>query len=79
MATGNGTEAALEMLYTFPNWRGRNVASSLMYFYRDMLRGRGAAAMRVNAPRSNAQAMKLFEKLGFEWIGTNKLYPTMIL
>jgi len=79
MATGGDGEAVLEMLYTLPKWRRHHVATALMFRLKEALALRGAAQMRILAPRSNEAAMGLFKKLRFQWDSTVKIYPTLDL
>jgi len=79
MVTGSDGEAVLEMLYTLPKWRRHHVATALMFHLKEALDQRGAVSLRILAPRSNAPAMGLFQKLRFQWVCTAKIYPSLEL
>jgi len=59
-----------------PDYRGLGIAESLMQFALAKVRGGGAAFMTLEVRQSNAAALALYKKLGFEVMGVRKNYYT---
>lgn len=59
-----------------PECRGLGIAEALMRFAIAKVRAAGAAFMMLEVRQSNAPAVALYKKLGFEALGTRKNYYT---
>lgn len=59
-----------------PDFRGRGIAEALMRHVIDKVRANGATFMTLEVRVSNAPAVTLYRKLGFEVLGTRKNYYT---
>lgn len=59
-----------------PDFRGRGIGETLMRHVIDKVRARGATFMTLEVRTSNAGAVTLYKKLGFEILGTRKNYYT---
>lgn len=59
-----------------PDCRGLGIGESLMRFAVAKVRGEGAAFMTLEVRQSNTAALTIYEKLGFEVLGTRKNYYT---
>lgn len=59
-----------------PECRGLGIAEALMRFAIAKVREAGAAFMTLEVRQSNAPAVALYKKLGFEALGTRKNYYT---
>jgi ribosomal-protein-alanine N-acetyltransferase len=59
-----------------PDCRGLGLGEALMRFAIDKVRKAGAAFMTLEVRPSNKPAVALYEKLGFEVLGTRKNYYT---
>jgi ribosomal-protein-alanine N-acetyltransferase len=59
-----------------PDCRGLGIGEALMQFAIAKVRGEGAAFMTLEVRPSNTAAVALYQKLGFEVLGTRKNYYT---
>jgi ribosomal-protein-alanine N-acetyltransferase len=59
-----------------PACRGLGIAEALMHFAIAKVREAGAAFMTLEVRQSNAPAVALYKKLGFEALGTRRNYYT---
>jgi len=59
-----------------PDFRGRGIGEALMRHVIDRVRENGATFMTLEVRTSNAAAVTLYKKLGFEILGTRKNYYT---
>jgi ribosomal-protein-alanine N-acetyltransferase len=59
-----------------PECRGLGIAEALMRFAIAKVRAAGAAFMTLEVRQSNAPAVALYKKLGFEALGTRRNYYT---
>lgn len=57
-------------LAVFPSWRNRKIAEKLMDFAYEYARGKGYRSIRLDAITSNPQAIRLYEKCGYEETGS---------
>ena len=73
LVTGNQREAMLEMVFTTPKWRGRGTATALLGDSAAVLAEQGVPWLVARAERRNGNAMRLFQRTGFDWIRTEEL------
>lgn len=59
-----------------PDFRGKGIAEALMRHVIEKVRKKGATFMTLEVRLSNAAAVTLYKKLGFEILGTRKNYYT---
>ena len=59
-----------------PDFRGRGLGEALMRHVIEKVRARGATFMTLEVRRSNAGAVALYKKLGFEILGRRENYYT---
>ena len=59
-----------------PDFRGKGIGEALMRHVIDKVRKNGATFMTLEVRPSNAAAVTLYQKLGFEILGTRKNYYT---
>jgi ribosomal-protein-alanine N-acetyltransferase len=59
-----------------PDFRGKGIGEALMRHVIDKVRKSGATFMTLEVRASNAAAVTLYKKLGFEILGTRKNYYT---
>ena len=59
-----------------PDCRGQGLGEAMMRFALDKVRAAGAAFVTLEVRQSNAPAVNLYKKLGFEILGTRKHYYT---
>jgi ribosomal-protein-alanine N-acetyltransferase len=59
-----------------PDFRGKGIAEALMRHVISRVRKNGATFMTLEVRPSNAAAVTLYKKLGFEILGTRKNYYT---
>lgn len=74
VVTGEDQEARVEALYTVPKYRGHDVATALLSQVRLTLLERGVRFVSMNVPRRNLRAMRLLQRMHFEWVRTDQLY-----
>lgn len=58
-------EVNLNMVYVEPDFRNRGLASQLLTFTLEQLRHRGVKHLFLEVRKSNANAIKLYERVGF--------------
>ncbi|WP_299558327.1 GNAT family N-acetyltransferase [uncultured Sulfitobacter sp.] len=61
-----GLDAIIDELYIRPGVRGRGIASEALIALPRALAGAGLRAIHLEVDRSNAAAMKLYQKAGFQ-------------
>jgi ribosomal-protein-alanine N-acetyltransferase len=59
-----------------PEFRGKGIGEAMMHHVIDKVQKNGATFMTLEVRPSNAAAVTLYEKLGFEILGTRKNYYT---
>lgn len=74
VVTGEDQEAKIEALYTVPKYRSHDVATALLSQVRLTLLDRGVKFVRMNVPRRNLRAMRLLQRMHFEWVRTDQLF-----
>ena len=68
---GEQNEAVLEMVCVEPKWRGKGVARALIDEATQQLIAQGVPYLRANAIRRNQNAMRMFQRCGFQWVRTD--------
>ncbi|MCB0113837.1 MAG: ribosomal protein S18-alanine N-acetyltransferase [Caldilineaceae bacterium] len=69
-----GDEAHIVTIAVDPQWRGRGIGKWLLLNVLAELRQRGAELVTLEVRPSNAAALALYHKLGFQAIGQRKRY-----
>lgn len=70
---GTGSEAIIQTLYTTSQWRRHGVAKALFGHARTNLLKRGVQTVYMKAWRRNRRAMTCLQRLGFEWLRTDRI------
>ncbi len=65
-------EATLQNIAVLPSVRGRNIATELLQFSLELLKGEGVTSLFLEVRCSNIAAISLYEKLGFERVSRRK-------
>lgn len=73
VVSGEGPDAMIEALYTFPKWRRQGVALALLSQALEQLRGQGVQYVYARAIRRNKRAMAFIERTGFEWVMSRQI------
>lgn len=68
---GGENEAVLEMVCVEPKWRGKGVARAMIDEVREMLFNQNIPYLRANSVRRNQNAIRLFQRCGFQWVRTD--------
>ena len=69
-----GAEADVLTVGVVPNHRGRGIARHLMALITDWARNQGSTAMMLEVKVDNAEAIGLYESLGYSKLNTRKDY-----
>ena len=69
-----GAEADVLTVGVVPNHRGRGIARHLMALISDWARNQGSTAMMLEVKVDNAEAIGLYESLGYSKLNTRKDY-----
>ena len=73
VVSGEGPDAMIEALYTFPNWRRQGVAMALLYEALAQLQAHGVQYVYARAIRRNTRALAFIERTGFEWVMSREI------
>ncbi len=71
-----GEDVQVNNIAVHPGFRGQGVGEALMRHVIEGVKARGATFMTLEVRPSNAAAVTLYKKLGFEILGTRKNYYT---
>ena len=66
--------AVIHILAVSPDWQGKGVGTEMIREAVRLAQSRGMKAIRLDALASNTPAHRLYERLGFEYRGTQHLY-----
>jgi ribosomal-protein-alanine N-acetyltransferase len=67
-------EAHITNVAVHPDWRGKGIASMLLLSLLDAARDKGAVRHTLEVRVGNAEAIALYEKLGFRIVGRREKY-----
>lgn len=73
IVSGEGPDAMIEALYTFPKWRRQGVAMALLYQALAQLQAHGVQYVYARAVRRNTRALAFIERTGFEWVMSREI------
>jgi ribosomal-protein-alanine N-acetyltransferase len=71
-----GEDVQINNVAVHPDFRGQGIGEALMRHVIDKVRGKGATFVTLEVRPSNAPAVTLYKKLGFEILGIRKNYYT---
>jgi ribosomal-protein-alanine N-acetyltransferase len=71
-----GEDVQVNNIAVHPDYRGRGIGEALMRHVIDKVRAKGATFINLEVRLSNAGAVALYKKLGFEILGERKNYYT---